>query len=146
MPYTINEIESLVIDALNVAPLNTYCKNVLRYDGQLAVDISQIKTTFPAIFVTYNGDRMIENSPLHRYTKEMSVSVIVVAKDLRSDYSGKTGAIGVYRMLDDIQSILHLNALGKPDIVGMVLKRRVPLLNTRTLAAFGLDFTLQFIA
>lgn len=147
MPYTINEIEALVLEKLNVAPLNTYCKKFERYDGQFDIaDIKQFTGALPSVFVAYAGDRFVESTPLIRYIDEMNISVIVVAKNLRGNFEAKTESGGAYQMLEDVKSILHLNALGKPDIVGMVLKRRVPLLNTRTLAAFGLDFTLQFIA
>ncbi len=148
MPYTINEIEGLVLEKLNVTPLNVYCKNFERYDGQFDVeDVKALRVSPPAVLVAYVGDRLIENTPLARYTKEMNISVIVVANNLRGNFEAKTDSSGgAYKMLDDIQTILHLNALGKTDINGMVLKRRVPLLNTRTLAVFGLDFTLEFIA
>ena len=148
MPYGIGEIEDLVLTALDVAPLNVYCKAFDRYDGQFDVeDIKNLRVNPPVVFVAYAGDSLVENSPMARYTKVMNVSVIAVSQNLRGNFESKTDATGgAYKMVDDIQGILHLNSLGKSDIVGMVLKRRVPLLNTMTLAAFGMDFTLEFIA
>lgn len=147
MSYGIGEIEGLALSALNAAPLNVYCKSFERYDGQFdAEDVKSLRISPPVVFVAYAGDDLVENSPLTRYTTAMRISVIAVAQNLRGNYEAKTGSAGAYQMLDDIKTILHLNNLGRPDIVGMVLKRRVPLLNTRTLAAFGMDFTLEFIA
>lgn len=147
MPYTINEIEGLVLSALNAAPLNVYCKSFERYDGQFDVeDVKSLRVLPPVVFVAYTGDKMVESSPLQRYISDMAISVIVVAKNLRGHFEAKTDTGGAYQMLDDVKTILHLNNLGKPDIVGMVLQRRVPLLNTKTLAAFGMDFKLEFVA
>lgn len=146
MSIPINTIEGLVLTALNAAPLNVYCKRFERYDGQFSVeDIKAFKGTLPACFVTYTGDRLIENTALSRYTNDMGISVIVAEKNLRGDFKAKTGSTGAYQMLEDVKGLLHLNNLNDPNIVGLVLQRRVPLINTETLAVFGLDFRLEFV-
>ncbi|MBI5427540.1 MAG: DUF1834 family protein, partial [Nitrospinae bacterium] len=132
--------------ALNAAPLNAYCKTFERYDGQFDVeDVEKLRGTFPAVFVAYTGDRMVENTPLVTYTVDMGVSVIVAARNLRGDFEAKTDSAGAYQMLEDVKSLLHKNNLAQPDIVGLVLQRRAPLIDTKTLAVFGLDFKLEFI-
>lgn len=146
MGFLITAIEDLVLKALNAEPLNVYCRNFERYDGQFSVaDVKSFKSKLPACFVSFTGDRLIENTALQRYTDDMGISVIVVAKNLRGDFKAKTDCAGAYQMLEDVKSLLHLNNLGQPDIVGLVLQRRIPLLNTETLAVFALEFNLQFV-
>jgi len=146
MGLLIKTIEDLVLTALDAAPLNSYCKKFERYDGQFLIeDVKAFKGTLPACFVTYTGDRLLENTALIRYTVDMSISVIVAAKNLRGDFKAKTGNVGAYQMLEDVKALLHLNNLQDPNIVGLVLQRRIPLIDTKTLAVFGMDFSLQFI-
>ncbi len=146
MGILIKTIEDLVLTALDAAPLNTYCKTFERYDGQFSVDdIKSLKSNLPACFVAYTGDRLLENTALTRYTVEMGVSVIVAAKNLRGKFQAKTSDAGVYQMLEDVKNLLHLNNLNDPNVVGLVLQRRTPLVNTESLAVFGMDFNLQFV-
>lgn len=146
MGFLITDIEDLVLTALDAPPLNAYCKRFERYDGQFNVDdINAFKGLLPACFVAYVGDRFLENTALSRYTVEMGVSVIVAAKNLRGDFKARTGSGGAYQMLEDVKTLLHLNNLGKPEIAGLVLQRRIPLINDERLAVFGMDFQLQFV-
>ncbi len=146
MGYSPLVIEDLVLTAVKAAPLNTYCKTFERYDGQFDVeDVEKLRGAFPAVFVAYTGDRLAESTPLARYVMDMGVSVIVAARNLRGNFEAKTDSAGAYQMLEDVKSLLHLNSLGQPDIAGLVLLRRAPLINTRTLAVFGLDFKLEFV-
>lgn len=145
MGIPIETIEDLVLTALNAAPLNLYCKKFERYDGQFSVDdVKTFKGTLPACFVAYSGDRFIENTALIRYTVDMTVNVVVVAKNLRGDFKAKTGSAGAYQMLEDVKTLLHLNNLSDPNVVGLVLQRRVPLVNTKSLSVFLMTFSLQF--
>ena len=146
MGFLIKDIEDLVLTALNSAPLNTYCKRFERYDGQFNVsDLQAFKGTLPACFVAFAGDNYLENTALVRYTVDMTISVIVVSKNLRGDFKAKTGNKGAYQMLEDVKTLLHLNNLSDPNIVGLVLRRRIPLVETEQIAIFGMDFNLQFV-
>ncbi len=146
MGLLIKEIEDLVLTQLDAAPLNVYCENFERYDGQFSVDdVNSFKASYPACFVAYTGDRFLENTALIRYTVDMGISVVVVAKNLRGDFQAKTGSAGAYQMLEDVKTLLHLNNLNIPNLVGMVLQRRTNLVNTKNLAVFVMDFSLQFV-
>lgn len=146
MGHGINEIEQAVLAQVETAPLKDYVKSFELYDGQFNVDdVNQFKGQLPAVFVSYIGDRFDEVSTNQTYMDNMRVSVIVAARDFRTNLESKTGSGGALQMLDDVKTILHKNNLGFADVVGMVLVERIPLIISKNLQVYGLDFKVEFV-
>ncbi|QPJ61698.1 MAG: DUF1834 family protein [Candidatus Nitronauta litoralis] len=146
MSAEIEDIEDLVLAAVNAAPLNTYCKVFERYDGQFNVDdVNKIKSRLPAVFVAWTGDRFDEQTPFTTYMDNANVSVVVAASNLRDDHASKLGNTGAFKMLGDVKDLLHKKQLGITGSYPLILTRRVPLIDIPGLAVFGLDFNLKFL-
>ncbi len=142
MTNRITEIETEIIEVLNVAPLNTYCQNFGVYEGNMELEeLRELTGSLPACLISYVGDSFEEVTHGHTYNVNAMISILVVAEKIRDTQHKK----GIYTMLKDVKGLLHLSNLNGYLDLPVILKERAPIETAQGVAIYELLFELQFI-
>lgn len=141
--YTIAQIEDAIVVELQASAVLTALNTTIdSYHGEIddLVKMSgQLTIKLPAIYVLFGGAAYSE--PANRsYDKELSFTVIAIAKDLRGDDKLKAA---MYPILQEIEAVLVDNALDI-DIEPMHPLRVEPELITKLFSIYSFDFKTSF--
>jgi phage gp37-like protein len=133
------QVEDKIIETLHKEV--SYVKTVETYAGQLEADIKTLPVTFPAVFVVYGGSTFARvDGPNHQETVDFSV--LVAAKGVSNKGMRKDDK-GVYEMIKAVLTALTNEDFGL-DMEKLRPLRVTPVLITKTMAVYGLDFRTSF--
>jgi phage gp37-like protein len=111
MGLGIKDVEDAVLATLQAATdLTAVCKNVDAYGGEIDKLMAQVEiltVNMPAVYVLYAGSDFAGSRS--SWDDNMTVSIVVVAKDLRGR---KSQRVGVYEILEILKAELIDNDLG----------------------------------
>jgi len=111
MVLTIKDVEDGTLATLQAATnLTDVCKTVDAYGGELDKLVAQVEAltvNMPAVYVLYAGSDFAGSRS--SWDDNMTISVVVVAKDLRGR---KSARVGVYEILEILKDELIDNDLG----------------------------------
>jgi phage gp37-like protein len=139
--YTITEIEDAIITTLKASDMGAYCKKIDSYQiegGDLEEQIRIFTGQLPCALVIYS-ESIFEHFPNKQQTEEMTFSILVCAQSLRGGGESRRGGIGVYKMLEDLRSILTGQRVGLTIDPLMPMRRRAEI-NTKNFSAYSMDF------
>ena len=115
MSYTITQIEDAIITTLKASAMNTYCKKIDSYQiegGDLEDQIRIFAGQLPCALIIYNGTPEFIHSMSGIQDMPLGFSILLCAQSLRGGGQARKSAIGVYKMIDDLRSILSNNNCG----------------------------------
>jgi phage gp37-like protein len=134
------QIEDKIIEEL--AAEVTYLRTVETYAGQLEGEIARMAVKFPAAFLVYGGTDLEEvDGPNHR--EVVRFSVLVAAKNLRSNEDLRKDTEGAYDLVTDVLAALTNNTFGLD--IERLRPVKVSLVHIgKGIAVYGLDFQTSF--
>lgn len=139
MSNRIEEIEREIIIALRKDPLQRYCSVFETYDVDPSPEnIRDLIGKLPACLVSYVGDQFEEVTHGSTYMVDGQFSVLVIAEMVRGDE-------GIYSMIEDVKSLLHLSNLDGYQNLPIILKQRAPIEVAPGVAIYELLFQIQFV-
>jgi len=129
MPYTIEQIEAAVIQALEPLRQSLGIREVKTYQGEIDSedDLKSLARRFPAIYVIYGGSRYPEQGVVTR--EVIDIHVIVCDRNLRSADAARRGGAanpGTYAMLAAVRDRLHGQKAGLGGLVSFRLLEEAP--------------------
>lgn len=108
--YKIQQIEDAILLALRSSTLQSVCRTIDTYHGEiedLVSQVGQMTVSMPAAFVHYKGSQFTESAN-RSFDDEQTFAIVLIAKDLRGD---KELRAGIYQMLEIVKSALIDNNL-----------------------------------
>jgi len=141
MTYTITEIEDAIIATLKASVMGSYCRKIDSYQiegGDLEEQIRIFAGQLPCILVIYS-EGVFEHFISGIQDKEMKFSILACAQSMRGVGEPRRGAIGTYKMLDDLRRILTGNRLNL-DISPLLPVREANEINTKFFSAYSMEF------
>lgn len=146
--YTIAEIEDGIITTLQAdADLNAWCRKIETLAVDLEREIEKLTLIYPACYVAYLEGRYGADSMTTAQDKTGTFAVIALTQNLRGNVSarhGDIGGTGAYEVLDKIRKTLTYSTLGGLNILRCIPTREVQILNTSRLAAYAIEFEIDW--
>jgi phage gp37-like protein len=139
--YTITEIEDAIIKVLRESVMGSYCKKIDSYQiegGDLEEQIRIFAGQLPCMLVIYSEGNYIR-FPNKRLELEMKFSILVCAQNLRGMGDPRRGAIGTYKMIEDLRTVLTGQRLNL-EIDPLFPAREVLEVNTKSFSAYLMEF------
>lgn len=137
--YTIGQIEDAILERLQ--DQLTYLKTCDSLGEYLRDTVEDITIRFPATYVVYEGG-IFSHEMSGVQDREMTFSVIAMAKNLRGDREarhGKGAEKGAYEMIEDARAALTNYACGL-DIDPLLPTDEESIEGTDQMAAYGIRF------
>jgi len=145
--YTVEEIEDAIVTTLKAdTTLDNYVRTIDRLPWERAEELDRLVKLYPALLVAYSGgsDDNSASDIIHHVGRFV---VLCCAKNLRSPSSAlrgpESGEKGVYDLLHDVLSCLHLSTLDL-DIVLCESVRVTPVAASARLAVFSREFEITW--
>lgn len=139
--YTITEIEDAIITTLKASEMGAYCKKIDSFvieSGELEEQIRIFAMQLPCALIVYSGGEYAHH-PNRQQDKEMIFSVLTCAQSMRGSGVARRGAIGTYKMLDDLRATLTGQRLGL-SIDPLMPVRETAEVNTKMFSAYSMEF------
>jgi hypothetical protein len=141
MNYSITQIEDAIIDTLKKSVMNEYCKKIDSYQiegGDIEEQVRLFSGRLPCALVVYSkGD--YTHFPNRRQDKEMTFQILVCSESLRSPDEARKGAVGTYKMLEDLRATLTGSRVGL-DIIPLTPVSESAEINVKGFSAYSMEF------
>ncbi|MFZ6687508.1 phage protein Gp37 [Undibacterium sp. SXout11W] len=110
------EIENAIIHAIQSAPGMRYLKAVDSYGGEFDSETFDVIRALPAVWVVFAGSGKPQKIGAQKFLTPATFAVMCGARSVRSEkatrQNGPGGEVGVYRILEDVSSLLLMKDLG----------------------------------
>jgi phage gp37-like protein len=130
-------LEDAVLAALT-AQLGSQVKTLTTYQGDYLADLKTQAWRLPAVLVLLRESRTTQVAA-RSYEVTLDFTVVVAARQLRSEAAGRRGEGGVYEILEGVRQALWHQDLGL-EILPLSPLKEEPLLSTKDFMVYAAQY------